>query len=98
MKSICLTALCCGLSILPLPAASFQLTEITRDTNSVTIKWNAEAAKIYEIQSAVFVAGPWRPRASVEAVTTLANWTDIEAASLTQQFYRVAMVTNSSGD
>jgi hypothetical protein len=71
--------------------------EITRETNTVTLKWNAEAAKSYEVQSAAFVAGPWRSRASVDAVTTLANWADTESASLTQQFYRVAMITNSSG-
>jgi len=97
MKSICLTALCYGWAILPVAAASFQLTEITRDTNTVTIKWNAEAAKSYEVQSAAFVAGPWRSRASVNTATTLADWADTEPASLSQQFYRVALVTNSSG-
>ena len=96
MKSICVIVFCSDLALYSLAAANFQLMEITRNTNAVTLKWNAEASKSYQVQSAGFVAGPWRSRASVDAVTTLANWADTESASLTQQFYRVALITNSS--
>jgi hypothetical protein len=97
MKRICLTAFCCGWAVLLLPAASFQLAGIIRDTNTITITWNSETATTYEVQSAASVAGPWRPRASVDAVTTLVNWVDTEVASSPQQFYRVAAISNPTG-
>jgi hypothetical protein len=96
IKRICATALCWGWPLLRLQPASLQLTEIAHETNSVAIKWNAEAGKSYEVQSAPGVSGPWRSRATVEAASSLAQWVDTELASVPQQFYRVALVPNSS--
>lgn len=98
MKSLSAIILFCGTGFFCSHAASFQFTEIRKETNGISIKWEAETGRNYQIETAASVLGPWQARASLTAASTLLTWVDVEATSLPQQFYRVAVVPNASGD
>lgn len=80
-------------------ANEIRISTAAREKDRLTVRWTAEAERVYEVQSAHLASGPWRARTNLDAILGAMEWSDPEAANHPQQFYRLAASskTNAPG-
>ena len=97
VRCVCALVLVCGSIIGGAQGVNFQVTQITRSAEHVSIKWEAALGQSYRVESAATVGGPWEARATTNAVAGEAGWVDLEASGKNQRFYRIVMISGASG-
>ncbi len=71
------------------PAGSFEILETTAVAGVVTLSWEAQAGKSYQVMSAPSIDGPWQNLGQLVVATgTTASYQD-NTGGATQRFYRV---------